>query len=377
MLLRFAPCLYDDIHIGNLFVLFANYMHAKNTNSKLILRIDYKHGISHEQEQKCTEALIRKCNMYNIRFDSVVYQSKRIEIYTQLLQALIKQGVAYKHLNLYYMKLNRDTETIKFKDIVFGLKIKRYKYIHDPIIYDEQRNTFFYNFTSVIDDITMNIGTIIRGIDHIDNTFLQIAMMHTLLCVHSHTVPSFAHIPMCLDKSGNKISKTEMSQLFSFNKLLQNMIMYYAVVYYLFFSGNKINNIHELEQTFNVSQMTQSNKKIDIYLLRSINNKIIKFINTDEVIRFLSLYAHNLSNDIIKTLKFYVCTDDIIVAHDLILSILNDQYSYKHLKTENTYTILQDVNLKEYEKINKIFNITYGKELLMFVKFEQIVSHLR
>ena len=376
MSLRFAPCLYDDIHIGNIFVLLANHLHAINTHSSLILRIDYKHNVLKQQEINNARMLIDKCKIYNITFDKVIYQSDRQHIYKEVMQELIRNNIVYNHLNLYYIKLNRQNMFVQFTDIVFGLKKKRIQHIQDPVIYDQHRDLFFYNFTSVVDDLTLNIKTIIRGIDHIDNTFLQISIMQLLLHILNATLPSFAHIPMCLDSDGRKISKTDMLSIFSFDKLIQHMVMYHTLVYYLFFSDRKIKDIYKLMCTFTVRKVKQSNKKIDINLIHKINNCIIKFIQDDEIVQFLSIYIDNININIIRTIKFYVDICDIKDAHNLIQNMLSGVFVYKNFITDNTHSILNDNTMREYEKVNKIFNITYGKEVLMFIPFEQMKKNL-
>jgi glutamyl-tRNA synthetase len=60
-----------------------------------------------------------------------------------------------------------------------------------------------YNLAVVVDDITMNINTIIRGDDHISNTPKQILLYQALGC----EVPDFGHVPMVLGHDKSRLSK--------------------------------------------------------------------------------------------------------------------------------------------------------------------------
>jgi glutamyl-tRNA synthetase len=60
-----------------------------------------------------------------------------------------------------------------------------------------------YNFGAVVDDITMEITLVARGRDHMINTPPQILLYQAF----GADVPEFAHLPMMLASSGEKLSK--------------------------------------------------------------------------------------------------------------------------------------------------------------------------
>ena len=60
-----------------------------------------------------------------------------------------------------------------------------------------------YNFGAVVDDVTMGITIVARGRDHMINTPPQILIYEAL----GAKVPEFAHLPMMLAQSGEKLSK--------------------------------------------------------------------------------------------------------------------------------------------------------------------------
>jgi glutamyl-tRNA synthetase len=60
-----------------------------------------------------------------------------------------------------------------------------------------------YNFGAVVDDVTMGITLVSRGRDHMVNTPPQILLYEAL----GYPPPQFAHLPMMLASSGEKLSK--------------------------------------------------------------------------------------------------------------------------------------------------------------------------
>ena len=60
-----------------------------------------------------------------------------------------------------------------------------------------------YNFAVVVDDMLMKISHIIRGEDHISNTFKQILIYEAL----GAEVPKFGHLGMILAPDRSKLSK--------------------------------------------------------------------------------------------------------------------------------------------------------------------------
>ena len=67
-----------------------------------------------------------------------------------------------------------------------------------------------YNFAVVIDDMLMKISHVIRGEDHISNTFKQILIFEAL----GAEVPKFGHLGMILAPDRSKLSNVTVQLLF-------------------------------------------------------------------------------------------------------------------------------------------------------------------
>jgi glutamyl-tRNA synthetase len=73
----------------------------------------------------------------------------------------------------------------------------------DDLIIARSDGTPTYNFCVVVDDWDMGITHVIRGDDHLNNTPRQINMLRAL----GVTVPVYAHVPMILGPTAQKLSK--------------------------------------------------------------------------------------------------------------------------------------------------------------------------
>jgi glutamyl-tRNA synthetase len=92
-------------------------------------------------------------------------------------------------------------ETV-FSDLVYG-ELKKENQELDDLIILRSDGTPTYNFACAVDDADMKISHVIRGNDHIANTFKQVLIYQAL----DLTPPKFAHIPLILGKDKAKISK--------------------------------------------------------------------------------------------------------------------------------------------------------------------------
>lgn len=73
-----------------------------------------------------------------------------------------------------------------------------------------------YNFAVVVDDMDMNITHVIRGEDHIANTAKQILLYEAF----NASVPEFAHTPLILNMTGQKLSKRDgVTSISDFKKM--------------------------------------------------------------------------------------------------------------------------------------------------------------
>ena len=373
---RFAPTLNNKLHFGNIRVLFFNKLISDITNSDLILRIDYKQGLSYDVCNKNELYITKICSDYlNIKFKKVIYQKDRKDIYNHYMDSIPKE---YKFVlnNVLYLNFKNIYEKykyIRYYDIVFGNMKKLSVLINSIPIYNLEEDIFFYNFTSVVDDIEQGITMIVRGSDHIDNTFLQIMIF---MCLGSENkIPKFCHIPLCLTQSGSKISKSSsLENLDIENLILNEFILPDTIFNYL--TGYLPNEEHVSLENLKISN---KNKYINIESIRNMNINIIKNMSTDVLQKYLSKIK-NLNIDILTLQSiqpFIICVDKFLNGIKYILKIREKNIDFKELVINNSDKLNSEY--ADYKNLNILFNTNLGNEIIKNVDYEfysEVYSHI-
>ncbi|MBR0458697.1 MAG: glutamate--tRNA ligase [Victivallales bacterium] len=94
--------------------------------------------------------------------------------------------------------------TISYDDIVKGRMTKPLDSIKDVVIVRHDGSPVFH-LANVVDDITQGVTHIIRGDDHVENTFKHIMLFACL----GQTPPQYGHLPMIVNAQGKPYSKRD------------------------------------------------------------------------------------------------------------------------------------------------------------------------
>ena len=208
---RFAPSPTGKVHIGNIRAAIYNWLFARHTGGKFLLRVE-----DTDLERSTPEAIavLFDCMKWlGLDYDEeVFYQTKNVKRHLEVVDQLIASGHAYK-----VEKTSRDGKTgvvtmfrmpkegvIEFDDIVKGHMAKRAEDIQDFAIVRSDGSPIFH-IANVVDDIDQRVTHIIRGDDHVENTFKHICIFRAL----GAEVPRYAHLSMIVNQQGKPYSKRD------------------------------------------------------------------------------------------------------------------------------------------------------------------------
>ena len=247
---RFAPSPTGYLHIGGVRTALFNWLWARKNGGKFVLRIE-----DTDQERSTPESkaiILESLKWLGMDWDEgpevggdrgPYEQMARLDIYKHFADKLIAEGKAYRcYCTEEELKASRDAlkekrdagdKTARFKypgtcrdrkdnpdrpfvvrfkapvdgaveytDKVFGKMVVPNKENQDFVILRSD-GVPLYNFGATIDDLTMGITLVARGRDHMINTPPQILIYQALNAQH----PEFAHLPMMLSATGEKLSK--------------------------------------------------------------------------------------------------------------------------------------------------------------------------
>lgn len=233
---RFAPSPTGYLHIGGARTAIFNWLFARSHKGKFILRIE-----DTDQERstdESTNAILDSMKWLGMDWDEgPFFQAKRVDIYNEHVERLIKEGKAYyctctpDELEAKRQKALAEGKKPKYDgkcrgntkkpvvpaavrflspdeghtvvdDIIKGRVVVDNAELDDLII---RRSDGWptYNFCVVIDDATMKMTHVIRGDDHLNNTPRQIQMYEAF----GYPTPKFAHVPMILGSDKTRLSK--------------------------------------------------------------------------------------------------------------------------------------------------------------------------
>ena len=208
---RFAPSPTGKVHIGNIRAAIYNWLFARHTGGKFLLRVE-----DTDLERSTPEAIavLFDCMKWlGLDWDEeVFYQTKNVKRHLEVVDRLLESGHAYK-----VEKMSRDGKTgvvtmfrmpkegvIEFDDIVKGHMAKKAEDIQDFAIVRSDGSPIFH-IANVVDDIDQRVTHIIRGDDHVENTFKHICIFRAL----GAPVPKYGHLSMIVNQQGKPYSKRD------------------------------------------------------------------------------------------------------------------------------------------------------------------------
>ena len=295
---RFAPSPTGFFHIGSARTALFNWLYARHTEGKFILRIE-----DTDKERNTDEAL--KVLLDGMRWLGLdwdegpevgggygpYFQSERQAIYDEYLKKLEDAGRTYEKDGAIWFKLEGERYTtyddfkkaevekvktvpVVIEDAVRG-RVERAEEM-DFVIVRKDGNPVFH-FVNVVDDIAMGITHVIRGEDHLSNTSKHVELFNAF----GVEPPKFAHIPLILKESGpGKMSKRDKGALIEDYE--QRGFLPAAVRNYICLLGwspkddQEKMDIGEIIERFDFPGINKGNARFDEQKLAALNSEYLR-----------------------------------------------------------------------------------------------------
>ncbi|MBW2335508.1 MAG: glutamate--tRNA ligase [Deltaproteobacteria bacterium] len=233
---RFPPSPTGYLHVGGARTAIFNWLYARHMQGKFVLRIEDTD--TERSTQASVDAIFEALQWLGIDWDEGPYfQTQRFDIYREYIQKLIDSNQAYyctcspEQIDIMRQKAmaagdkprydgscrekgldKSDKAVVRFKAPLTGTTVVEDVIKGHMVFQNDELDDFIicrsdgiptYNFVVVVDDITMNINTVIRGDDHVMNTPKQILLYKAL----GSPLPTFGHVPMVLGNDRARLSK--------------------------------------------------------------------------------------------------------------------------------------------------------------------------
>jgi len=281
---RFAPSPTGFLHLGSARTALFNWLYARHTGGKLILRIE---DTDKERSKKeFLDEILEDLLWLGMDWDEgPIFQSERTELYKKYADTILKQGLAYKEGDAVIFKVP-EGKSIKINDIVHSEIRFNTDEIKDQVLIKSDGRPA-YNFACVIDDNDMGITHIIRGDDHISNTPKQLLFYEAL----GFPVPQFAHMPLMMGKDGAKLSKrhggVSVSEYKKDGYLPEALSNYLLLLGWSPGEGKEITALKDAVKKFDIKDLGDVQVRFDVDKLRWINAEHIKNKNTKDLAQLL------------------------------------------------------------------------------------------
>jgi glutamyl-tRNA synthetase len=327
---RFAPSPTGHLHIGSLRVALFNWLYARHTGGVFLVRIE-----DTDKERSCqvfVDSILSSLQWTDLSSDEpIIFQSARFDIYHDYIEWLIKEGKAYRcfcpptperaeDVYLKYdgkcrslsvtpeqatmphvirFKFPLDKPEIDFDDLIRGpisFNIDQF----DDFIIMRSDGTPVYNLVVVVDDITQKITHVIRGEDHISNTPKQIALYQAF----GASLPYFAHLPLILGSSGQKLSKRDAAVSVLEYKLhgyLPEALCNYLVRLGWAHGDQEVFTRKELIQLFSLHDVGKSGAIFDEQKLNWLNGLYIRQEKPEALFTYI---INNIKPDLLQVIAW-------------------------------------------------------------------------
>ena len=238
---RFAPSPTGYLHIGSARTFIFNWLYARHHGGTMILRIDDT-DIERNTEQSL-RSIFDGLAWLGLDWDEQYRQSERLALHHKLAEDILARGMAYRDFTpmdtgetekshtegpwlfnpgmrdlsieegngrasqgepfVLRFKVPRGQEqAIEFDDLVYGEQAKLADDIEDFALL-RSNGAPTYHLASCADDVDLRISHIIRGQDHLTNTFKHVLIFRAA----GLEAPKFAHLPLLVAPDGSKLSK--------------------------------------------------------------------------------------------------------------------------------------------------------------------------
>ena len=326
---RFAPSPTGTLHIGGARTALFAWLYSKSLGGKCLLRLEDTD--KERSKQKYTNSIIESFNWLGIDFDEEpVYQSKNKNRHLEKATQLVEDGQAYfcdcsterlqklreeqqkkgfkpkydekcRELNLKQATntvvrfKNPERGKVGFNDIIRG-EIEVSNEELDDLILVRSDGTPTYNLCVVVDDIDMNITHVIRGDDHVNNTFRQVNIFEAL----GEEIPIYGHVPMILGGDGKRMSKRHGAA--SISEYKEMGVLPQALLNYLSRLGwslgdQEIFQFEELIEKFKDGRMNNAPASFSLEKLLWFNKEYLSKMDEKELIGRLSSFCGYFQKD--------------------------------------------------------------------------------
>ena len=309
---RFAPSPTGFLHVGSARTFIFNWLYTRHNGGTMVLRLDDTDV--ERNTDASVQSIFEGLRWLGLNWDEEYKQSERLALHRKAAEEIFARGLAYRDFTpahvgddiqspghsseqgawlcnagmremareesdrraaagepfaLRYRVPRGDGRTLRFVDSVYGAQQKLADEVEDfALLRSDGMPT--YHLASCVDDADLRISHIIRGQDHLTNSFKHLLIFEAL----GAETPQFAHLPLLVAPDGTKLSKRKHGKVVSVTTYRDAGFLAAAFVNFLCLLGWSPKNDREF---------LSLNEIRDLFTLEGVNraNAVINFTDDD------------------------------------------------------------------------------------------------
>jgi len=311
---RFAPSPTGFLHVGSARTFIFNWLYARHNHGTMVLRLDDTDV--ERNTDASVQSIFEGLRWLGLGWDEEYKQSERLELHRKAAEAIFAKGLAYRDFTpahaapasadfdnqssaaqgawlfnpgmremsrgesdrraaagepfaLRYRVPRGEGRILQFVDAVYGAQSKPADEVEDfALLRSDGMPT--YHLASCVDDADLRISHIIRGQDHLTNTFKHLLIFEGL----GAEAPQFAHLPLLVAPDGAKLSKRKHGSVVSVTTYRDAGFLPQAFINFLCLLGWSPKNDREFLSLDEIR---------DLFTLEGVNraNAVVNFTDAD------------------------------------------------------------------------------------------------
>jgi glutamyl-tRNA synthetase len=331
---RFAPSPTGFLHVGSARTFIFNWLYARHNHGTMVLRLDDTDV--ERNTDASVQSIFEGLRWLGLSWDEEYKQSERLALHRSAAHAIFAKGLAYRDFTpahaaegetssaqgawlfnpgmremsraesdrraaagetfaLRYRVPRGENRILHFVDAVYGAQSRPADEVEDfALLRSDGMPT--YHLASCVDDADLRITHIIRGQDHLTNTFKHVLIFEAL----GGVTPQFAHLPLLVAPDGTKLSKRKHGPVVSVTTYRDAGFLPPAFINFLCLLGWSPKNdrefltINELTDLFTLEGVNRSNAVVNFTEELPFDEKAV-WLNAEHI---RALPVEELSRDL-------------------------------------------------------------------------------
>ena len=300
---RFAPSPTGFLHVGSARTFIFNWLYARHNQGTMVLRLDDTDV--ERNTDASVQSIFEGLRWLGLDWDEEYKQSERLDLHRKAAEDIFAKGLAYRDFTpahtgedvqsgsqgawlfnpgmrelsreesdrraaagepfaLRYRVPRSQDRVLRFTDGVYGEQSKAADEVEDFALLRSDGNPT-YHLASCVDDADLRISHIIRGQDHLTNTFKHLLIFEGL----GAETPQFAHLPLLVAPDGAKLSKRKHGPVVSVTTYRDAGFLPQAFINFLCLLGWSPKNdreymtVDELRELFTIEGVNRANAVVN------------------------------------------------------------------------------------------------------------------